>query len=182
MQDVRSNFGIRAMLCQNCAAWFSAIVAFVSFCLAYSGHRQDRADRRRSQASKISAWVLVKEKQRENDIIVVSNQSGMPVYDAIVTFTIKDYDGRNSPKGASGYRHKLRTLPPGNWQFLAPEGWRGMSAYPGVELAFTDASNRHWLRTSRGYLKPLRCSDPIKYYGIILPYTSARLKSIDLTA
>ena len=168
-------------MCQNYAAWFSAVVAFGAFCLAYSGHLRDRADRRRSQAHKISAWILVKEKQRENDTIVVSNQSGMPVYDAIVTFTIKDYDGRNSPEEASGYRHKLRTLPPGYRQFHAPEGWRGASAYPGVELAFTDASNRHWLRTSRGSLKPLRGDDPIKYYGIMLPYASARLTSIDLT-
>mgnify|MGYP001694505627 FL=1 len=27
---------------------------------------------------------------------------------------------------------------PGNRQFRASEGWRGASAYPGVELAFTD--------------------------------------------
>ena len=32
---------------------------------------------------------------------------------------------------------------PGNRQFHAPEGWRGASAYPGVELAFTDANGKH---------------------------------------
>ena len=57
-----------------------------------------------------------------------------------------------------------------------------MHAYPGVELAFTDASGRHWLRTSRGRLKALKTVDPIKYYDIILPYVSARLKPIDLAA
>ena len=169
------------MSSQDWATWleaFGTVGAFsVGFYEIISRNRQDRRDRQRSQASKISAWTF-----REGEAIVVSNKSGMPAYDTVVTFVVKDCDGRNSPKGQPGYRYTLRSLPPGDWQFPSPKGWRGMNVYPGVELAFTDASGRHWLRTSRGQLKTLKTVDPIKYYDIILPYISARLKPIDLAA
>jgi len=161
---------------QDYAAWFSAVgtvgALVVALYQVFSGVRQDRFDRRRAQACKLSAWPF-----ENDDIIVVNNHSGEPVYDAVVTFVVKDRDGRHAT--IPGSRYVLRVLPPGSWKFKSPVGWRGMCAYPGVELAFSDANGRHWLRTSRGHLKLLRKTNPIKYYNIILPYISARLTPIE---
>lgn len=43
-------------------------------------------------------------------------------------------------------------LPPGKWRMPVRPGWAGMSAQPGVMLAFTDSKNCHWLRLTDGTL------------------------------
>ncbi len=165
------------MTCQCCAAWFSAIGTVGTLVVAvwqlFSGARKDRKARRQSQAEKLTAWV-----DETDEFQILSNRSGNPVYDAVLTFVIKDGDGRRSPVGQDrSYRHTFRTVPPGDWQFLFPEGWRGMHAYPGVELAFRDAAGHSWIRGPRGELKELD-QGPIEYYGIGYPYVSGRLTPV----
>ena len=161
------------MTCQDVADWFSAIGTVGTLIVAIwkltSGAKKDRDDRRRHQAQQLTAWV-----DETNGLQIVSNRSGMPVYDAVLTFTINVSDGRQAPTGEEYYQHAFHTLPPGDWQLPCPKGWHGMGAYPGVELAFRDAGGQHWLRTSRGELKELDES-PINYYGIGYPYGSNRL-------
>lgn len=136
-----------------------------------ANYEQDRSDRRRRQAERVTAWV-----DETQELQILSNQSGMPVYDAVLTFVIKDGDGRHAPvEQDQNYRHTFRSVPPGDWQFPFPaEGWGEMATYPGVELAFRDAAGHNWLRTSRGELKELEKSS-IEYYDIGYPYISNRL-------
>lgn len=135
-----------------------------------ANYEQDRSDRRRRQAERVTAWV-----DEAQELQILSNTSGKPIYDAALTFVIKDGDGRHAPvEQDQNYRHTFRSVPPGDWQFPFPQGWRGMHAYPGVELAFRDAAGHNWLRTSRGELKELEKS-PIEHYDIGYPYVSNRL-------
>ena len=133
-----------------------------------ANYEQDRSDRRRRQAERVTAWV-----DETHDLQILSNQSGMPVYDAVLTFVIKDRDARESAVNADpDFRHACRTLPPGDWQFPFPGGWGEAGAHPGVELAFRDTAGHNWLRTSRGELKELGMS-PIEYYDdMCYPYGS----------
>lgn len=135
-----------------------------------ANYEQDCSDRRRHQAEQLTAWV-----DEAQELQILSNTSGKPIYDAVLTFVIKDRDGRHAPvEQDQNYRHTFRSVPPGDWQFPFPQGWRGMHAYPGVELAFRDAAGHNWLRTSRGELKELEKS-PIEHYDIGYPYVSNRL-------
>lgn len=164
------------------ATWLSAIgtigaTSLALLQLAYSTHR-NRLEQKQTQARKLSAWYI---ELSGNERIIVSNKSGFPVYDAVVTFTINDGDGRGAPTELeSNYQHALHVLPPGNWQFPVPEGWCGCGAFPGVELAFPDAGGWNWLRTSRGELKSLGKVNPIQYYEIWYPYGSSQLKPVSL--
>lgn len=132
-----------------------------------------RSDKRREQAVRITAWVLTNQKsdQKTEDIIRISNQSFSPAYRCVATFVINEQNGQHYP---DDYRRKITTLPPGEWQLAAPKGWRGMSASPGVEIAFTDARGVHWLRNAVGQLheSPI---DAINHYEIKLPYSSDQL-------
>ena len=49
-----------------------------------ANYEQDRSDRRRRQAERVTAWV-----DETHDLQILSNQSGMPVYDAVLTFVMK---------------------------------------------------------------------------------------------
>ena len=172
------------MTIQDCAAWAAALgTVFATVLTALNLRREARwrreDERRRSenekreQAACIAAWVLTDQKSggTKEDVIRISNQSFSPVYHCVITFVIKEQIGQHYP---DDYRRKLTTLPPGEWQLAAPKGWRGTSARPGVEIAFTDARGVHWIRSAVGQLheSPI---DAIKHYGIELPYSSDRL-------
>ena len=160
------------MRCQDWAAWFCAIRTVGTLAVAvwqlFSGVRKDSSDRRRHQAKQFTAWV-----DEARDLQILSNTSGKPIYDAVLTFVIKDRDARESAVNADpDFRHACRTLPPGDWQFPFPGGWGEAGAHPGVELAFRDTAGHNWLRTSRGELKELDVS-PIEYYDdMCYPYGS----------
>lgn len=172
------------MTIQDCAAWaaalgtvFAAVLTALNLRREARWRREDERQRseneKRAQAAYIAAWVLTDQKsgQTKEDIIRISNQSFSPVYRRVATFVINEQDGRHFQ---ADYRRIVTALPPGEWQLVAPKGWRGMCARPGVEIAFTDAHGVHWLRNAVGQLheSPI---DAIKNYGVELPYSSDRL-------
>ena len=165
------------MTSQDWASWIGAagtagatLIAAITLALEAWWRRSDK---RKEQAVRITAWVLTNQKsdQKTEDIIRISNQSSSPVYRCVATFVINEQDGRHFQ---ADYRRIVTTLPPGEWQLVAPKGWRGMSARPGVEIAFTDAHGVHWMRNAVGQLheSPI---DAIKHYGVELPYSPDRL-------
>lgn len=165
------------MTSQDWASWMGAIgtagaTLIATITLALEA-RWRRSDKRKEQAARITAWIQTDQKsdQKTQDIIRISNQSSSPVYRCVATFVIDEQDGRHSP---ADYRRIVTALPPGEWQLVAPKGWRGMHARPGVEIAFTDAHGVHWIRNAVGQLRE-NSIDAIKHYGIELPYSSDRL-------
>lgn len=165
------------MTSQDWASWIGAVgtagatlIATITLTLEAWWRRNDK---RKEQAARITAWVLTNQKsdQKNEDIIRVSNQSFSPVYRCVATFVINEQDGHHFQ---ANYRRIVTTLPPGEWQLVAPKGWRGMSARPGVEIAFTDAHGVHWIRNAAGQLRESPI-DAIKHYEIELPYSSDQL-------
>ncbi len=161
------------MTSQDWASWIGAmgtagatLIATITLALEAWWRRNDK---RKEQAAHITAWVLTNQKsdQKTEDIIRISNQSFSPVYRCVATFVINEQDGRHFQ---ADHRRIVTTLPPGEWQLVAPKGWRRMSARPGVEIAFTDAHGVHWMRNAVGQLheSPI---DAIKHYGVELPYS-----------
>ena len=172
------------MTIQDYAAWAAALGTFLATVLTAlnlrreaqwrrEDERQRSENEKREQAARITAWILTDQKlgQTKKDIIRISNQSFSPVYHCVATFVINEQNGQHYP---ADYRRKLTTLPPGEWQLATPKGWRGMSARPGVEIAFTDAHGVHWVRTAVGQLQESPI-DAIKHYGVEMPYSSDRL-------
>lgn len=166
------------MTSQDWASWVGSIGTAGATIIAVTTltieSRWRREDKREKQAACIAAWVMSGQELNQNteDIIRISNQSLSPVYQCVATFVINEQDGRNSP---TDYRRIIRSLPPGEWQLAAPRGWCGMSARPGVEIAFTDARGVSWIRNAMGQLRKSRIN-AINRYGINLPYSSDRLE------
>lgn len=166
------------MTSQECASWVGAIgtagATIIAATTLVIGAWWRRDDKQKEQAACIAAWVLTGQKSEQNgeDIIRISNRSFSPVYQCVATFVINERDGYRCP---IDHRKIVTALPPGEWQLEAPEGWRGMCARPGVEIAFTDAHGVTWIRNTVGQLHRSRIN-VIKYYGINLPYSSDQLK------
>ena len=171
------------MTIQDCAAWAAALgTVFATLLTALNLRREaqwrrederQRSDKeKREQAARITAWILTDQEscKTKEDIIRISNQSFSPVYRCVATFVINEQDGRHFQ---ADYRRIVTALPPGEWQFAAPKGWRGMCARPGAEIAFTDAHGVHWIRNAVGQLQESPV-DAIKHYEIELPYSSDR--------
>ena len=165
------------MTSQDWASWIGAIGTAGATLIAATTLILEtwwrRSDKTKEQAARITAWVLTSQKsdQKTDDVIRISNQSFSPVYRCVATFVINEQDGRHFQ---ADYRRIVTALPPGEWQLVAPKGWRGMCARPGVEIAFTDTHGVHWIRNAVGQLheSPI---DAIKHYEIELPYSSDRL-------
>ena len=71
--------------------------------------------------------------------------------------------GSNDP-----YQRDLLDLPLGRFEVNVSGDWAGMSARPGVELAFTDGNGRNWLRSANGRLISI-AKPAAQYYGLEEP-------------
>ncbi|RSM40217.1 hypothetical protein DMA12_27790 [Amycolatopsis balhimycina DSM 5908] len=143
----------------------------VALWIAIRDGRVARADRtkreqreRQEQAAKVTAWIENAEPNTylpdgsEVDVfMIVSNSNSEAINHVVVSFDII----KGLPMhGSYIHRHEdiepdeflYATLPPGKWRMPVRPGWRGMSAFPGVMLAFTDSRNCHWLRLADGTL------------------------------
>jgi hypothetical protein len=98
------------------------------------------------------------------------NRSDEPVYRVIATLVF--VQGVGPERGEEVWREDervfLSVLPPGRWRAGLMEGWGGSSRRPGVELAFTDHTNRYWIRRVTGVLDEVD-KDPVAHYGLALP-------------
>lgn len=161
--------------------WIAAIgtVAAVSLALWEAGSERRRRVRqeRRAQAENVSAWF-----DYANNDLVVSNESTQPVYEAVLSMVLMQgagpRRGEDLHEGPGDHRRVFAVVPPGRWRAAGPIGWAGMSAHPGVEVAFTDHRATHWVRRAGGGIETI-ASAPIDYFVIgrplsfqpLVPYT-----------
>jgi hypothetical protein len=123
---------------------------------------------REAQALRVSAWWA-------GENATVLNASTTPVYRLVVWLVT--FQGGGGPrtgeeivKGFAGdlLPATVSVLPPGRYSVPLPPFEGGMSMKPAVELGFTDAAGRHWIRRGDGRLERIRL-EPALYYGIGLP-------------
>lgn len=168
------------------ATWVGAVATSGALWLAILGVRSERRYRiaaetaaadhaRRSQAEAVFAWYRgftpgAEAEPRGYDSLVVRNDSGLPVYDAVVSLVLVQGAGaRTSEQLAANpnFRFTLRketfAIPPGTWRFRVVEGWSGMSVRAGAEVAFRDARGGFWVRLADGALDVSR---PISDYAL----------------
>lgn len=134
----------------------------------------------KAQASTITCWIEQSYGDQPTDTgqqvsvrMVISNTSNNAISRVVIAFapfTALPIDRLIRLQSSSlGKDERIfSVLPPGKWKIPVPEGWRGMSRSPGVEISFTDSANNHWARTVDGTL--LRMSkDAIRRRGITFP-------------
>ncbi len=101
------------------------------------------------------------------------NASMEPIYQAVAYLVFVQgaapKTGRQAQERTGAhFRSLLSVIPPGMHYTSVAGGWGGMSAHPGVELAFTDRAGVHWLRSAEGTLTEIDES-PVEYYGVEAP-------------
>ena len=150
--------------------WVGSIGTILAILFAYwVGHKEGRKEierERRRQAESISAWVAAEKKPLP---IKLSNNSGDPVFDVIVSMVLVQGAGPQDGK-ESFLHHCFKVLPPGKHIISAKdyEGG-GMHIKPGVEIAFTDKVGQNWLKDKNGKLTELIGQSPAEYYSIDPP-------------
>lgn len=167
------------------ATWVTGIATAGAWVAALTGIHRERqareafnADTRvreeRSQAVLISSWYGSRVDDKHSDVLMLSNRSDAPVYNVVVTMILAQ--GAGPTKGEDfehlphlkDHQSYYTALPPGTWTAPAPNGWRGMHARPGCEIAFTDAAGLHWVRRGDGQLAKLP-TVPFDYFNIPRP-------------
>ncbi|WIX81675.1 hypothetical protein QRX50_13375 [Amycolatopsis carbonis] len=143
----------------------------VALWIAIGDNRRLQEDRRekaikdrQEQASRVTTWI---ESAKESDkfldgspvslYMVLSNANSEAISSVIVSFdifkvlpTLTPYIYRGEDIGRDEFLYAI--LPPGKWRMPVHEGWQGMSAQPGVMVAFSDSRNCHWIRMTDGTL------------------------------
>lgn len=151
----------------------------------YADRARRSEDERMAQAAKVAAWisdagepVMTMEQMealgdnRRPMQGVLLNWSDVPVYRVLVIPLFVKGAETESGEEAIG-----RGAQPEMFDLMAP----GRSAFdftgsfdptqhadPGVELAFTDAAGRHWIRAASGSIRQLR-EQPLVHYGLTEP-------------
>jgi hypothetical protein len=159
------------------------VVAF--FAIVIERLERSRASRRR-QAEQISGWLDVESygcPSPRGSVATVLNGSGQPVYHVIVWLVSLQGGGgpatgeevarsiQAEPESDAWERTRpetLSVLPPGMSVVCLPDWLGGMHSVPAVEIAFTDAAGRHWIRRAEGELQKIS-KEPAFHYGIGLP-------------
>lgn len=118
------------------------------------------------QANLITAWIE-KETEDTHAWVAVLNQSNFPVYKMILTTVnvqVNASDGREAP---NDFRFFLKVAPPGK-HYIKTLIHHGMGFSSGIEIAFTDKDNAHWVRSGNNILVKIN-ETPVEYYGLALP-------------
>jgi len=160
----------------NIPAWVSAVGTVSAVSLALAQVARDRRLRRQDelidQAKLVSAWLGTGATESPGCRIDLSNRSDEPVYEAVIWVVTVQGAGPKTGEECVRASSPLATysvIPPGQWRALALPGFDwGMSRAPGVEIAFTDRSGRHWIRRASGALAEIPVAAP-DHYGLGRP-------------
>lgn len=139
-----------AALATVLAVWVAVLVA-----------SRDTRDRRRLQASMVSAWEAHADPFLANttiDTVILQNSSTSAIYDVLISWASSWGHGRpDAPEFAP--TAWLSMIPPGTWR-LEVQGNPGgaMDVRMGVLLEFTDGAKARWMRTARGELRQVENS------------------------
>lgn len=165
------------------AGWATAIGTVGTLAGLTVGRLRDRRDARdrheRAQAEAVSGWYGGTEVRTSATPptsapptkMFLLNRSDAPVYRVVVTLA---FLSGTPPKTGEEWVQQTKqmpfarafgALPPGRWRVDVDSGWGASGARPGVEVAFTDAAGRHWIRRADGRLDRVP-DEAMTHYGI----------------
>lgn len=154
--------------------------------VAFAGYQvkiQNDASNSVKTVNTVSTWV--KSQGANADVVHISDQSGQPIYDVVVSF---DEVEDNSLKIGTYDKDKncqyIQCLPMGEYKITVPHGKRYENTLYNASITFTDSNGKSWERcangrtnstcdslTSRKMPDELKSvdyeADPIKQYGCI---------------
>jgi hypothetical protein len=143
----------------------------VALALAIRDSRQRDAERRRAQAEKIGASLPNFDPSDPNGLrrsLRVGNTSGQSAYRVIVSAEPigKPYMKKLRAEHPLAFRVFIGVLPPGRrYEHIDVPPIGGIDFIWALELAFTDAAGRSWVRSASGELREIK-TDPVAYYGL----------------
>lgn len=148
-------------------AWGTAVVGLLQ--IRNERHLR-RANDRLRQASKISGWLI--DASSVPAVASLNNASDTPVFAAVVSMiALQGKVPSSCPEAVVSprpFRTYLSVLPPGCFQVNLPSSGRAPGIQFELELGFTDAAGRFWIRRGNGALGEIPTS-PIAYYRIPHP-------------
>lgn len=149
------------------ATVFGALGTFLAFVAVIWQFNRDQ--RRRNdeddlrQASQVAAWYEpLPDAPIASDTshAVISNGSTAPVYGMVVWYVVMgngpttgEAVAHGAAEGGQRSYQLISTVPPGPMEIPLPPVPYGAHALPGIEIGFSDASNRHWIRRSDGAIE-----------------------------
>ncbi len=144
-------------------------------------HKEQLARERRAQAELVSAWIGDVRTSNDFNIKIgapsdiatnleLSNASGSPVYRAVLSVVdIQGIGWRGEGKAPDGYQVCISIVPPGRFHLTLHRGFgSGMGSHMAIEIAFTDAAGKYWVRRASGRLDELTV-DPVTHYQVTRP-------------
>jgi len=143
--------------------WLAAVGTLLAFVVALrllfkelAAHREQEEDRRRNQASLVTAWMMSKPLSRteERSAIMIRNGSDEPVFDGWCVLVASTSRFASEREPVFDWEFRWRVLPPHETledeldlpQLLTPP-WDAR-----IRLSFTDAAGRRWTRYPDGQL------------------------------
>ena len=166
------------------AASIAAVVISLA-ALAYTWWVR-RADTRDTQSGRVAAWIADWALAKPTAVIV-RNGSDLPVYQSIAWLVLATGAGPQTGEDLMAEfkravanedldlwmeMHRpamIAVIAPGEQAAeLPPWPGGGMSTSPGVEIAFSDAAGRHWIRRVDGRLEGIP-KEPWQHYGFGTP-------------
>jgi hypothetical protein len=157
-------------LLQDGTFWtaLGSIATAIALFLLLAQWRDQVASGERAQASLVSAWVTNINEPGFGTRAVLNNAGTEPVYRVIVWLVSVTGNGPPDGKAAAVGQVQpftLSILPPGQFPTRLPEFHYGAHSRAGLEISFTDAANRHWVRQPNGQLVQINAPGA-EYYGI----------------
>ncbi len=158
--------------------WASALAStaavIAALWIATSENRRRNTQDIRHQAEQMAAWLEIDAEKAEETgwaDCVVQNNSGQLVYDVVIslvgvhgTYRRTAVKPDRSARGEGCQTYVGGPFPPGRRRL--PLGFHGhfLQVRYGVELAFTDAAGRYWIRHANGFLEEVGQA-PLVLYG-----------------
>ena len=143
--------------------------------------KKDRDFDLNKQAANISCWII-EEREGENGIeldakVCVSNTSGQPIYDVIISRDVVDDQYSDMMTGYEWCRY-CQCIPSGLFAILVPSSGAGMSKMFNASISFRDVNGQNWHRDARGEIKRIK-ENPIDYRELSRPITSTELLGLN---
>lgn len=165
------------------AEWFAAIgsvgAVIVALFVATRESRLRRKENTRKQADSISAWPIYFGLLHSKKLVIISNNTQLPIYDVLVSFGVAYGAGQGYSEG-DDYQSMILRVPPGEYFVKSPKDYGGgMHTQLGVAISFRDVNGKFWLRDATGVLTELfippfdfmKVSQPISSWEHLDPVT-----------
>lgn len=132
--------------------------------------------RQKKQAVQIACWETSEEcdleipesEDSEFVFVHIANSSSEPVYEAVLSFDLVNYDMSTILQTGSDNCKYLHCIPPGDYVTVLPWRGPGMHMKFGPSITFRDAAGLYWHRDANGILRRIS-KESVRFRKLDLP-------------